>query len=143
MPDLIENQLDGLDMSQPSLQWTTSIPPSPPSMLRSISTELATPNLSDYFSNMLDPQSTCCSQPDWLQWLSTTPMDIEPTNTVQETDTTLCTAAFGLVMRCNKRNASIGEIEAKLRCGYRSAVFQWEGCRVENRVLLAVLSEIA
>lgn len=142
MPDLRGNQLDGLDMSQPPLQWTTSIAPSPSSMLRSISTELATPNLNDYIPNILG-ESTCCTQPDWLQWLSTTPTDIEPTNTVQETDTTLCAAAFGLVMRCNKRNASTGEIEAKLRCGYRSAVFQWEGCRVENRVLLAVLSEIA
>ncbi|OJJ88387.1 uncharacterized protein ASPGLDRAFT_31538 [Aspergillus glaucus CBS 516.65] len=142
LPDFIGNQLDGLDMSQLPFQWNTSIPPSPSSVLRSISTDLATPSLNDYLPNTLG-ESTYCTQPDWLQWLSTTPTDIEPTNTVQETDTTLCTAAFGLVMRCNKQNASIGEIEAKLRCGYRSAVFQWEGCRVENRVLLAVLSEIA
>lgn len=113
-------------------------------MLRSISTDLAAPNLNiDYLPNTLG-ESTCCTQPDWLQWLSTTtPTDIQPTNTIQTTDTTLCTAAFGLVMRCNKRSVSIGEIEAKLRCGYQSAVFQWEECRVENRVLLAVLSEVA
>lgn len=150
MSDLIESQLDnseyGNTISQP-LQWSINLPPSPSRILRGISTDFKVPDLNDsYFPNL--PGTSCCSasQSDWNQWLSgmtdlTT--DIQPASDAVLQDTTLCTAAFGLVMRCNKRNTSFGEIEKKLRCGYRSAVFQWEGCRVENRVLLAVLSEIS
>lgn len=108
-------------------------------MLCGISTDLANPNLNDYLPKTPGGSTF---QLDWLQWLSTTPADIPSGDTVKGTDTTLSTAAFGL-MRYNKRNSSIGKIEAKLRCGYRSAVFQWEGCRVQNWVLLAVFSEIA
>ncbi|KAG2415447.1 hypothetical protein HFD88_006638 [Aspergillus terreus] len=57
-------------------------------------------------------------------------------------DTTVCAVALELVMRCNTKNLSILELDMRLRCGYRSARFQWEGCRVDNQVLFAVLSEI-
>ena len=87
-----------------SLQWTTSIPPSPSSMLCGISTDLANPNLNDYLPKTPGGSTF---QLDWLQWLSTTPADIPSGDTVKGTDTTLSTAAFGL-MRYNKRNSSIG-----------------------------------
>ncbi|EAU38944.1 predicted protein [Aspergillus terreus NIH2624] len=57
-------------------------------------------------------------------------------------DTTVCAVALELVMSCNTKNLSILELDMRLRCGYRSARFQWEGCRVDNQVLFAVLSEI-
>ncbi|KAL5356940.1 hypothetical protein BJX96DRAFT_143647 [Aspergillus floccosus] len=57
-------------------------------------------------------------------------------------DTTVCAVALELVMSCNTKNLSISELDMRLRCGYRSARFQWEGCRVDNRVLFAVLAEI-
>ena len=107
-PGLIGNQSYCSGIYGP--QWTASIPPSPSSTLCGISTELANQTLNNYLPNTLG-EPTCCSQPDWLQWLSTTPAGVQPPSDIaQETDTTLCTTAFGLVMRCNKRNASIGEI---------------------------------
>ncbi|KAL4786404.1 hypothetical protein BJX76DRAFT_118070 [Aspergillus varians] len=57
-------------------------------------------------------------------------------------DTTVCAVALELVMKCNAKNLSISELDRLLRCGYRSARFQWEGCRVDNQVLFAVLAEI-
>lgn len=57
-------------------------------------------------------------------------------------DTTVCAVALELVMNCNTKNLSILELDMRLRCGYRSAQFQWEGCRVDNQVLFAVLAEI-
>ncbi|KAE8357946.1 hypothetical protein BDV27DRAFT_76486 [Aspergillus caelatus] len=57
-------------------------------------------------------------------------------------DTTVCAVALELVMNYNTRNLSISELDMRLRCGYRSARFQWEGCRVDNQVLFAVLAEV-
>ncbi|GKZ26386.1 hypothetical protein AbraIFM66951_003148 [Aspergillus brasiliensis] len=57
-------------------------------------------------------------------------------------DTTVCAVALELVMNCNTKNLSILELDMRLRCGYRSARFQWEGCRVDNQVLFAVIAEI-
>ncbi|KNG87092.1 hypothetical protein ANOM_005285 [Aspergillus nomiae NRRL 13137] len=57
-------------------------------------------------------------------------------------DTTVCAVALELVMNCNTKNLSISELDMRLRCGYRSARFQWEGCRVDNQVLFAVLAEV-
>ncbi|GAB1191843.1 hypothetical protein APSETT444_001026 [Aspergillus pseudonomiae] len=57
-------------------------------------------------------------------------------------DTTVCAVALELVMNCNTKNLSITELDMRLRCGYRSARFQWEGCRVDNQVLFAVLAEV-
>ncbi|GAD92998.1 predicted protein [Paecilomyces variotii No. 5] len=57
-------------------------------------------------------------------------------------DTTLCAVALELVTNCNKKNLSILELDMRLRCGYRNARFQWDGCRVDNQVLFAVLAEI-
>ncbi|KAE8140797.1 hypothetical protein BDV38DRAFT_279768 [Aspergillus pseudotamarii] len=57
-------------------------------------------------------------------------------------DTTVCAVALELVMNYNTKNLSISELDMRLRCGYRSARFQWEGCRVDNQVLFAVLAEV-
>ncbi|KAL2833809.1 hypothetical protein BDW59DRAFT_156607 [Aspergillus cavernicola] len=57
-------------------------------------------------------------------------------------DTTVCSVALELVMNHNTKNLSILELDMRLRCGYRSGRFQWEGCRVDNQVLFAVLAEI-
>ncbi|KAL4926369.1 uncharacterized protein BDV17DRAFT_293588 [Aspergillus undulatus] len=57
-------------------------------------------------------------------------------------DTTVCAVALEMVMKCNKRGLTILDLDMRLRRGYRSALFQWEGCRVDNRVLFAVLAEI-
>lgn len=57
-------------------------------------------------------------------------------------DTIVCAVALELVMNYNTKNLSISELDMRLRCGYRSARFQWEGCRVDNHVLFAVLAEV-
>ncbi|PYI34526.1 hypothetical protein BP00DRAFT_55282 [Aspergillus indologenus CBS 114.80] len=65
---------------------------------------------------------------------------VSPTD--NEEDTTVCAVALELVMSCNTKNFSISELDLRLRAGYRSARFQWEGCRVDNQVLFAVLAEV-
>ncbi|RAH87373.1 hypothetical protein BO86DRAFT_384513 [Aspergillus japonicus CBS 114.51] len=65
---------------------------------------------------------------------------VSPTD--NEEDTTVCAVALELVMSCNTKNLSISELDLRLRAGYRSARFQWEGCRVDNQVLFAVLAEV-
>ncbi|KAI7969361.1 hypothetical protein EIK77_000914 [Talaromyces pinophilus] len=57
-------------------------------------------------------------------------------------DTTLCTIAIQIVGLCNKKNINTLELDSKLRRGYRNGSAPLEGCRVDNRVLLSVLTEI-
>ena len=57
-------------------------------------------------------------------------------------DTTVCAVALELVMSCNTKSLSILDLDMRLQSGYRRARFQWEGCRVDNQVLFAVLAEI-
>jgi hypothetical protein len=57
-------------------------------------------------------------------------------------DTTLCSVAFQIVDLCNKKNINVSELDSKLRCGYRNAQTPFEGCRVDNWVLLSVIAEI-
>ncbi|OJJ99140.1 hypothetical protein ASPACDRAFT_120280 [Aspergillus aculeatus ATCC 16872] len=59
-----------------------------------------------------------------------------------DTDTTVCAVALELVMSYNTKNLSISELDLRLRAGYRSARVPWEGCRVDNQVLFAVLAEV-
>lgn len=101
------------------------------------------------FSRETDyPQILPLMEPDSFLLL---PNEIQPHPTAPTTDveafesnydTTVCAVALELVMSCNRKNLSISELDMRLRCGYRRARFQWEGCRVDNRVLFAVMSEI-
>ncbi|PLN80190.1 hypothetical protein BDW42DRAFT_115618 [Aspergillus taichungensis] len=78
--------------------------------------------------------------PEVLPHPTASTTDVE--NFESSQNTTVCAVALELVMSCNRKNLSISELDMRLRCGYRRAQFQWEGCRVDNRVLFAVLSEI-
>lgn len=57
-------------------------------------------------------------------------------------ETTLCSIAFHLVVQCNKSGKDVLELETKLRYGYKMPALPGEGCRVDNRTLLAVLAEL-
>ncbi|KAL4990967.1 hypothetical protein BDW68DRAFT_153047 [Aspergillus falconensis] len=56
--------------------------------------------------------------------------------------TTLCSIAFHRVIQCNRAGRDVFELESKLRYGYRTPVMPGEGCRVDNKTLLAVLAEL-
>jgi hypothetical protein len=64
-----------------------------------------------------------------------------PTGSVNE-ETTLCSIAFHLVIQCNRTGRDVFELESKLRYGYRMPTSPGEGCRVDNKTLLAVLAEL-
>lgn len=64
-----------------------------------------------------------------------------PTGSVNE-ETTLCSIAFHLVIQCNRTGRDVFELEGKLRYGYRMPASPGEGCRVDNKTLLAVLAEL-
>jgi hypothetical protein len=64
-------------------------------------------------------------------------------NTISgQEDTTLCSVAFSLVMTSNRKGYSTADLDLKLRAGYRNGYATSEGCRIENRILLRVLTEI-
>ena len=104
--------------------------------------------VTDLFREADGPHIMPLGEPDSMFLL---PNEVSPHTTAPATDvenpesdqnTTVCAVALELVMSCNRKNLSISELDMRLRCGYRRAQFQWEGCRVDNRVLFAVLSEI-
>ncbi|PKY00243.1 hypothetical protein P168DRAFT_74839 [Aspergillus campestris IBT 28561] len=105
-------------------------------------------HLTDFFRETDYPQNMPSMEPDSIFLLSNQvpPHTTAPTADVEASDytqdTTVCAVALELVMSCNRKNLSISELDMRLRCGYRRAQFQWEGCRVDNRVLFAVMSEI-
>jgi hypothetical protein len=58
-------------------------------------------------------------------------------------NTTLCTLAFSLVMKNNRKGYMAADLDLKLRAGYRCSSMTSEGCRVDNKVLFSVLAEIS
>ncbi|KIW01241.1 uncharacterized protein PV09_07285 [Verruconis gallopava] len=62
-------------------------------------------------------------------------------NAVQS-DTTLCSAAFSLITMINRKGYNAADLDLKLRAGYRNGHAISDGCRVDNGVLLRVLTEI-
>ncbi|KAL2859915.1 bZIP transcription factor [Aspergillus lucknowensis] len=57
-------------------------------------------------------------------------------------ETTLCSVAFHLIIQCNRTDKDVLELETKLRHGYKMPAGPGEGCRVDNVTLLAVLAEL-
>jgi hypothetical protein len=57
--------------------------------------------------------------------------------------TTLCSFAFSLVMKNNKKGYNTADLDLKLRAGYRSGATTSGGCRVDNKILFRVLAEIS
>lgn len=57
--------------------------------------------------------------------------------------TMLCSIAYRLILRLNRRQYSDSEIDSKICHGFRQGRTQSEPCRVDNEVLFAVLSEIS
>jgi hypothetical protein len=57
--------------------------------------------------------------------------------------TTLCTVAFQLVLKNNRKGYSAAELELKLQTGYQCGARRSEGCRVDNKVLFNVLADIS
>ncbi|KAF2664225.1 hypothetical protein BT63DRAFT_104418 [Microthyrium microscopicum] len=64
------------------------------------------------------------------------------TSSLKHEDTTLCSVAFSLVTMSNRKGHNIADLELKLRIGYHYEHSTFEGCRVDNKILLAVLTEI-
>ena len=57
--------------------------------------------------------------------------------------TTACSIAFSMVLSNNKRGYELKDLESRMQAGYQNAVVPGEECRVLNRVLFEVLTEIA
>ncbi|KAL2812894.1 hypothetical protein BDW59DRAFT_155093 [Aspergillus cavernicola] len=57
-------------------------------------------------------------------------------------ETTLCSIAFQLIIQCNRTGKDVLDLETKLRYGYRMPAVPGDGCRVDNKSLLAVLAEL-
>ncbi|KAL1962411.1 hypothetical protein VTN77DRAFT_9682 [Rasamsonia byssochlamydoides] len=123
----------GLD---PSFQWAFDLPASPSGTL-GLSFGFITPNT--------QAASLLATEPSLAELLSLANQNVEiatgSSNAVLK-DTTLCVVALQLVIHCNKKKVDMLELNMKLRCGYRRAQTPQEGCRIDNRVLLAVLAEI-
>ncbi|KAL2802997.1 flavoprotein-like protein [Aspergillus granulosus] len=57
-------------------------------------------------------------------------------------ETTLCSVAFNLIIQCNRTGKNVLELETRLRYAYKMPTSPGEGCRVDNETLLAVLAEL-
>lgn len=58
-------------------------------------------------------------------------------------DTTLCSLAYQWVVQCNIRNVDIQIISGWMQHGFQSGRNPMEGCRINNQILLAVLTELS
>jgi hypothetical protein len=65
-----------------------------------------------------------------------------PAGDISDT-TTLCSLAFSLLLKNNLKGCSIADLDLKLRVGYRHGATPYEGCRIDNKILLRVLAEIS
>ena len=66
-----------------------------------------------------------------------------PPNTEIVDSTTLCSVAFSMIMKNNRKGYNASELDLKLRTGYRNCSMWSDGCRVENKTLFNVLAEIS
>ncbi|KAI1304449.1 hypothetical protein F5Y03DRAFT_357323 [Xylaria venustula] len=66
---------------------------------------------------------------------------VEDAERVKE-DTTLCSVAFSLIMLINRKDYDAANLDLKLRAGYRYGQGTVETCRIDNSILLRVLTEI-
>ena len=58
-------------------------------------------------------------------------------------NTTLCSLAFSLVLKNNRKGYSTTDLDIRLRVGYRLGETILEGCRIDNKILFSVLAEIS
>lgn len=74
---------------------------------------------------------------------------LQPRNPEQEltddapTTTTLCSVAFSMIVKNNRKGYSQPELDLKLRAGYKCGLSASGACRVENKILFQVLAEIS
>lgn len=57
--------------------------------------------------------------------------------------TTLCSLAYRLVAQCNRQGLDMHAIHVRMQHGFQQGRSPGEGCRVDNQVLLATLTEIS
>ncbi|KAJ8102367.1 hypothetical protein POJ06DRAFT_249522 [Lipomyces tetrasporus] len=53
-----------------------------------------------------------------------------------------CSTAFAMIVHHNRKGYSKMELDIRLRRGFRMGHTQWDGCRVDSKVLFTVLAEI-
>lgn len=75
--------------------------------------------------------------------LSHNPRDLASVETAQkESDTTLCTIAYEMILQNNKKGVDMIEIAIRLWNGFVQGDRGDEGCKVENKLLHSVLDYI-
>jgi hypothetical protein len=112
--------------------------------------ELTFPEL----QNLLPPIDKPNTSSSHLDLLLTSDFDIgvsgpllldQITEVWDQTDenTTLCSIAYRLVFQCNRRGLGETELHIRMNHGFQKGKNPMEGCRIDNKVLLAVLAEIS
>lgn len=92
-------------------------------------------NSPQYFEAL--DQSAFCTNDLWRAEMTTKPSGNDNKRT------TLCSLAFRLVAQCNKRGVDLQVIHIWMQHGFQLAMSSNEGCRVDNEVLLDVLTQIS
>ncbi|KAJ5827189.1 hypothetical protein N7447_003952 [Penicillium robsamsonii] len=67
----------------------------------------------------------------------------ESTETSSDLNTTLCSLACQWVIRCNTKGVELDALYFRMERGFKQGNSPLEGCRVDNQVLLKVLTEIS
>lgn len=58
-------------------------------------------------------------------------------------NTTLCSLAYRLVSQCNRQGLDLHVLHIRMQHGFQQGMTPNEGCRVDNQVLLGILTEIS
>jgi hypothetical protein len=107
----------------------------------------AHPALASNNSDEARTTSTCCSQAPNKQLSAETCSPLEELHRLKgsssESGTTLCTVAYGLVRKHNRKGLDMTEIGIRLWNGFSKGEQDGEGCKVENRLLFGVLESIS
>ncbi|KAJ5157486.1 uncharacterized protein N7482_008586 [Penicillium canariense] len=113
------------DLDFPELNTADTLPPPP-----------AQPRSDVQVHPRLSADSTCCvsGSPD-PAWAGI----VDPA----EESTTLCSLAYQWVLQCNKRGIDLHIISMWMQPGFQTGSDPLEGCRVDNQVLLSVLTQVS
>ena len=80
----------------------------------------------------------CCAAPCHRQ-----KPEVSPAKALANGNTTLCSLACQWVIQCNAKGVELDVLYFRMERGFRQGDSPLEGCRVDNQVLLSVLTEIS
>lgn len=83
------------------------------------------------------------AEPNLGAWQYHETQECTETSTPSNMNTTLCSLACQWVIQCNTKGVELDVLYFRMERGFKQGNSPLEGCRVDNQVLLKVLTEIS